>query len=95
MDSIPKLNHGLLNSSTWTGNRISAHTNTWPQRMLAMSFCNSLRRVIALAYSRKVYFLYIFCVIITMPAVIMAILEKANLVMNINILNALSYCAAL
>ena len=65
--------------------------------MLAMSFCNSLRRVIALAYSRKVYFLYIFCVpvIITMPAVMMAILEKANLVININILSTLSYCAAL
>ena len=86
--------HGLLNSSTWTGNRISAHTNSWPKRMLAMSFCNSLRRVIALAYSRKVY-LYIFCVIITMPAVVMAILEKANLVMKINILSTLSFCAAL
>ena len=30
-----------------------------------------------------------------MPAAIMAILEKANLVMNINILSTLSYCAAL
>ena len=30
-----------------------------------------------------------------MPAVMMAILEKANLVMNINILSTLSYCAAL
>ena len=63
--------------------------------MFAMSFCNSLRRVIALAYSRKVYFMYIFCVIITMLAVMMAIFEKTNLVMNINILSTLSYCAAL
>ena len=30
-----------------------------------------------------------------MPAVMTAILEKANLVMNINILSTLSYCAAL
>ena len=30
-----------------------------------------------------------------MPAVMMAILEKANLVMNINILSTLSYCVAL
>ena len=30
-----------------------------------------------------------------MLAVMMAILEKANLVMNINILSMLSYCAAL
>ena len=63
--------------------------------MFAMSFCNSLLLVIALAYSRKVYFMYIFCVIITMPAVMTAILQKANLVKNINILSTLSYCAAL
>ena len=30
-----------------------------------------------------------------MPAVMMAILEKANLVININILSTLSYSAAL
>ena len=30
-----------------------------------------------------------------MPAVMTAILEKANFVMNINILSTLSYCAAL
>ena len=87
--------HGLLNSSTWIGNRISARTNSWSKQMFAMSFCNSLRSVIALAYSRKVYFIYIFCVKITMATVMMAILEKANLVKNINIFSTLSYCAAL
>ena len=30
-----------------------------------------------------------------MPVVMIAILEKTNLVMNINILSTLSYCAAL